>query len=145
MKNKTLTAWLALLGGPFGLHRFYLFGRFDSLAWLLPIPTALGLWGFERVAEYGVDDILSWWLIPIGGVNIAACALMSIVYGLMSPQEWSARFNPQSSVSDRAAASTWLAIGAVVLALLVGTTVLLSSLVYSIQRYFETQIEKESK
>ena len=29
MKNKTLAAWLAFLGGPLGLHRFYLHGLGD--------------------------------------------------------------------------------------------------------------------
>jgi hypothetical protein len=42
MKNKTLAAWLAFLGGPLGLHRFYLHGLGDPWGWLLPIPTALG-------------------------------------------------------------------------------------------------------
>ena len=65
MKNKTLAASLAFFGGPLGLHRFYLFGLSDSIGWLLPIPTALGVWGFERVAEYGIDDVLSWWLISL--------------------------------------------------------------------------------
>ena len=42
MKNKTLAAWLAFLGGPLGLHRFYLHGWSTCSGWLLPIPTALG-------------------------------------------------------------------------------------------------------
>ena len=49
MKNKTLAAWLAFVGGPLGLHRFYLHGLTDMLGWLLPIPTALGLYGIQRV------------------------------------------------------------------------------------------------
>ena len=142
MKNKTLAAWLAFFGGPLGLHRFYLFGLSDSIGWLLPIPTALGVWGFERVAEYGIDDVLSWWLIPICGFNFAACALNSIVYGLMSPQQWNARFNPGLPEDASAGRSSWLTVGAIALALLVGTTVLMSSIVYSIQRYFEVQIEE---
>ena len=51
MKNKTLAAWLAFLGGPLGLHRFYLHGLGDLLGWLLPIPTALGLYGIQRVQQ----------------------------------------------------------------------------------------------
>ena len=42
MKNKTVAAWLAFLGGPLGLHCFYLRGFGSTLGWLLPIPTALG-------------------------------------------------------------------------------------------------------
>ena len=29
-KNKTVAAWLAFLGGPLGLHRFYLYGLFQG-------------------------------------------------------------------------------------------------------------------
>jgi hypothetical protein len=53
MKNKTLAAWLTFLFGPLGFHRFYLFGLGDTLGWLLPIPTALGFYGFERISQYG--------------------------------------------------------------------------------------------
>ncbi len=142
MKNKTLAAWLAFVGGPLGLHRFYLFGVWDTIGWLLPIPTALGVWGFERVAQYGVDDVLSWWLIPAFGFSFAACALTAIVYGLMPAERWNARFNPEQAGDARAGQSGWLTVGAIALALLVGTTVLMSSIVYSIQRYFEVQIEE---
>lgn len=142
MKNKTLAAWLALVGGPVGLHRFYLFGWSDTIAWLLPIPTAMGVWGFERVAQYGVDDVLSWWLIPAFGFSFAACALNAIVYGLMSTERWNQRFNPGLAADAPAGQSGWLTVGAIALSLLVGTTVLMSSIVYSIQRYFEVQIEE---
>jgi TM2 domain-containing membrane protein YozV len=64
MKNKTLATWLAFWTGPLGLHRFYLYGLTDLLAWLLPIPTALGFYGLERVQKFGQDDTLSWMLIP---------------------------------------------------------------------------------
>lgn len=142
MKNKTIAAWLAFAGGPLGLHRFYLFGLHDRLGWLLMLPTALGMWGFERVKAYGVDDVLSWWLIPIFGFAFAACALNAIVYGLMSTERWNARFNPQQAADAAAGQSNWFTIGAVAVALLIGTTVLMSSIVYSIQRYFEVQIEE---
>ena len=142
MKNKTLAAWLALVGGPVGMHRFYLFGWSDTIGWLLPIPTAMGVWGFERVGQYGVDDVLSWWLIPAFGFSFAACALNAIVYGLMSTERWNERFNPGQAAEAPAGQSGWLTVGAIALALLVGTTVLMSSIVYSIQRYFEVQIEE---
>jgi len=87
MKNKTVAAWLSFLGGPLGLHRFYLRGMGDWLGWLLPIPTALGVYGIERVRMYGVDDGLSWALIPLLGFTIAGCALTAIVYGLMTPDQ----------------------------------------------------------
>ena len=33
LKNKTLAAWLAFIGGQLGLHRLYLYGLSDLWAW----------------------------------------------------------------------------------------------------------------
>lgn len=141
-KNKTLAAWLAFLGGPLGLHRFYLHGMGDTLGWLLPIPTALGLYGIERARQFGLDDGWSWVLIPFLGFTIAACALTAIVYGLTTAEKWNARFNPQSQAQAPAGRTGWLTIGAVVLALFFGAIVLMSSIAFSFQRYFEYQVEE---
>jgi len=142
MKNKTLTAWLAFLGGPLGLHCFYLGGFGSVLGWLLPIPTALGLYGLERVQRYGMDDGLSWVLVPLLGFTIAGCALAGIVYGLMTPEKWNARYNAGRSSEGTAGNTNWLTIGAIMLALLVGSTVLMASIAFSFQRYFENQVEE---
>ena len=145
MKNKTLAAWLALIGGPLGLYRFYLRGPGDILGWLHWLPTAAGLIGLRRVQMYGLDDMLSWVLIPCFGFLFAATALTAIVFGLMSPENWNARFNPQADAEAAAGRTNWFTIGAVVLALLLGSTALMSSIVYSFQRYFEYQIEEARK
>ena len=145
MKNKTIAAWLSFLGGPLGLHRFYLRGMGDWLGWLLPIPTALGLYGIERVRMYGLDDGWSWVLIPLLGFTIAGCALMAIIYGLMTPEKWNARFNEGAPPDAAPGRTNWATIGAVVLALLFGTTVLMASIVFSFQCYFEYQIEEGRK
>ncbi len=145
LKHKTLAAWLTFVGGPLGLHRFYLHGLSDTLGWLLPIPTALGLYGIERVLQNGVDDLWSWVLIPLLGFTIAACALNAIVYGLMTAEKWNARYNPQAPIDAPAGRTGWLTIGALVCALLVGTTVLMSSIAFSFQRYFEYQVEEARK
>lgn len=145
MKNKTVAAWLAFVAGPFGVHRFYLHGLGDMLGWLLPIPTALGLYGIERARMFGLDDGLSWVLIPLVGFTIAGCALTAIVYGLMTPEKWNARFNAGAPLDAAPGQTGWITIGAVVLALLFGTTVLMSSIVFSFQRYFEHQVEEGRK
>ena len=145
MKNKTVAAWLAFVGGPLGLHRFYLHGLGDLWGWVLPIPTALGLYGVQRVKQFGLDDMASWVLIPFVGFTIAGCALTAIVYGLMTPEKWNARFNPNAAPDASPGRTHWLTIGAVVLSLLLGTTVLMSSIVFSFQRYFEYQIEEGRK
>ncbi len=143
-KNKTAAAWLAFLGGQLGLHRLYLFGWRDLLAWLHPLVAALGWWGLERVRVYGQDDQLAWALIPLLGFTLAGTALTAIYYGLMPTEKWNARHNPNAPEAA-AGQSNWLTVGAVVLALLVGTIALMSSLAFSFQRYFEYQIEEARK
>jgi hypothetical protein len=145
MKNKTLAAWLAFVGGPIGLHRFYLRGFGDWLGWLLPIPTLIGIYGIARARHFGVDDQWSWVLIPFVGFTIAGCALTAIVYGLMTREKWNARFNPTAGEDAAAGGTNWFTNGAVVLSLLVGTTVLMASIAFSFQRYFEYQVEEGRK
>ena len=145
MKNKTVAAWLAFLGGPLGLHRFYLHGLGDTLGWLLPLPTALGVYGIQRVQQWGLDDHLSWLLIPLLGFTIAGCALRAILYGLMTPERWNARFNPRAAPDAPAGRTGWVTIFAIALSLMVGTAVLMASLAFSFQRYFEYQIEEARK
>ncbi len=145
MKSKTVAAWLAFAGGPLGLHRFYLHGLGDWLGWLLPIPTALGVYGIQRVQALGQDDHLSWMLIPLLGFTIAGCALCAIVYGLMAPEKWNARHNPAAAADAAPGRTQWFTIFAVALALLVGPAVLMASLAFSFQRYFEYQVEEARK
>lgn len=145
MRNKTLAAWLALLVGTLGLHRFYLHGPGDWIGWLHPIPTALGIYGLQRVQTHGLDDTLSWVLIPLLGFNIAQCALWAIIHGLMTPERWNTKFNPGIAPASPSGHTRWLTIGAMVLSLLFGATALMASLVYSFQRYFEYQVEEGRK
>ena len=145
MKNKTIATWLTFFGGPLGLHRFYLRGMGDLMGWLLPVPTALGLYGIERIQKNGIDDPWSWVLIPLLGFTIAACALTAIVYGLMTPEKWNTKFNPHLPMDAAPGQTNWFTIGAVAVALLLGTTVLMSSIVFSFQHYFEYQVEEARK
>jgi hypothetical protein len=142
MKNKTLATWLTFWGGPLGLHRFYLKGLGDTLGWALPIPTALGIYGIQRVQAFGLDDQLSWVLIPCLGFTIAGCALNAIIYGLMTPEKWNAKFNPQAAPDAAAGQTHWGTVLGIATALLIGTAVLMSSLAFSFQMYFEYQIEQ---
>lgn len=144
-KNKTLATWLALLGGPLGLHRFYLRGLGDPWGWLYPVPTALGLYGIERVQQFGQDDHLSWVLVPLLGLAIAASALTAIVYGLSSPERWNARHNATAPADASAGHTNWFTVVALASALLIGTGVLMASLAFSFQRYFEYQVEEARK
>jgi hypothetical protein len=136
-RSKTFAAWLALLGGSLGAHRFYLFGFRDKLAWLHPIPTLLGYYGVQRMQTLGQDDRLAWLLIPLLGLMLAAAALQAIVFGLTADEKWDRRYNDGHASN----AAGWLAVTAVVLALMVGGISLMATLAFSSQRYFESQIE----
>ena len=142
MKSKTLAAWLAFLAGPLGAHRFYLRGAGDWLAWLLPLPTLLGAYGVLRMGSLGQDDALSWVLVPVLGFTVAGCCLTAIVYGLMKPHEWNARFNPGAPAEAKPGQTGWATIWAIVLSLMVGAAVLMASIAISFQGYFQHQVEE---
>ena len=142
MKSKTVATWLAFLGGPFGLHRFYLHGMGDWLGWLLPVPTMVGAYGVLRMGSLGQNDPLSWVLTPVLGFTFAACCLTAIVYGLRTPEQWNARFNPQAAPDAPAGRTRWATIWAIVMALMIGAGVLMTSIVISFQGYFEHQVEE---
>ncbi len=140
-KSKTLATWIALIGGGMGLHRFYLHGQRDPWGWLWPIPTLLGLYGVERVLRLGQDDQVAWLLVPLLGFALSGSMLAAIVYGLTPDESWNARFNPKGRVHQ----TGWMAIVGVIVSLLIGASVLMSTIAFSGQRYFEYQIEEAHK
>ncbi len=140
-RNKTVAAWLGFLGGPFGLHRFYLRGGSDPLGWLLMLPTALGLYGVHRARTLGLDDRWSWLLIPFLGLVVSGCALTAIVYALRTPEQWNRRFNPGLAEDAVPGRTGWLTVFAIVAALMVGAGVLMATLAFSFEHYFDLQQE----
>ena len=140
-RSKTLATWLGLLGGSFGLHRFYLYGLRDRLGWLHPWPTLLGLYGVHRMHEHGQDDQLAWLLIPVLGLMLAGTMLVAIIHGLTPDERWNARFNPEGPQHR----TGWTTVVAVVLSLLLGGAVLMATIAFSGQRYFEYQVEEAKK
>jgi hypothetical protein len=144
-KNKTIATWLSFVAGPLGLHRFYLKGFGDPLGWMLPVPTLLGLYGIARARELGLDDGLSWVLIPFLGFSIAGCCLVAIIYGLMEPDAWNAKFNSAKPATPSAGKTNWLTIAALVGSLMIGSTALIASLAYSFQSFFQNQVEESRK
>ncbi len=140
-RNKTVATWIAVIGGSLGLHRFYLRGLGDWVGWLFPIPTALGLWGMQRMEIYGQDDKLSWLLTPFLGMSIAAACLSAIVYALTDREKWNNKYNPEHHPQSPSGATNWLTIGALVCALLGGAVALMSGIALSFQRYYEHEVE----
>jgi hypothetical protein len=137
MKNKTIAVWATLIGGTIGLQRIYLTGRFDGWARLAIVPSALGLYGVYRARTLGLDDTLSWVLIPFFGFSFSACAIAGLRYGLMTAPEWNKRFNPGADDEAPSGQSQWLTVLGLASTLFIGATVLISTLAFCFQRYFE--------
>jgi hypothetical protein len=133
--SKTVAAWLALLLGTLGLHRVYLRGWGDPAAWLYAIVTGLGVWGVFRLNLLGQDDRLAWLLIPLLGFSISAAMLSAILYALTPDARWDERHNPGRQVSETGLG----AVSAAILALLLGGGVLMATLAYGGEKFFEWQ------
>jgi hypothetical protein len=129
-RSKSVATWAAVVGGALGLHRLYLRGWGDVLAWLHPVPTALGLIGVDRLRHLGQDDPWAWLLIPLLGLMISQGMLFAILYGLTPDERWA---QPR--------ATTWAPVLGVIVALLVGGAVLMGTVAYGGQKFFEWQLE----
>lgn len=139
-RSKTLAAWLALVGGTLGLHRFYLRGLGDPWGWAHPLPTALGLVGLHRHWHLGQDDRLSWLLLPLLGLSVSAAMLTAIVWALTPDERWDARHNPGRPGSR----TGWGPVLAAILGLLLGGGILMGTIAYAGQRFFEVQLQARS-
>ncbi len=132
-KSKTLAAWLALLTGPLGGHRFYLYGWRDIWAWAYPLPTLLGLVGAVRMRNLGQDDHAAWLLIPLLGLMLAIAMLSTILIGLTPDERWAERYHQPLH------ATRWGPVLAVIIALMAGGIVLMGTLAFGGEKFFEFQ------
>ncbi len=132
-RSKTVATWIAFLGGGLGLHRFYLHGLGDRWGWLFPLPTLVGAYGVLRMRRLGIDDQTSWLLIPLLGVALSVAALTAIVYGLTPDAKWNARHNPGGPEHR----TGWSTVLGVVAALVFGAGILMATLAFTAQHYFE--------
>ncbi len=135
-RSKTVATWLAISLGTLGVHRFYLHGPSDKLGWLHPLVSAAGALGVLRMRNLGQDDGQAWALIPLLGLMIAQSMLCAIVYGLTPDETWDARHNAGTPVH----ATAWAPVLGVILALLLGGTVLMGTIAFSGQKFFEWQL-----
>jgi hypothetical protein len=134
-RSKTWACWLGVLGGAFGAHRFYLHGARDVPGWLHPLPALAGLYGVWRMRTLGQDDGPATLLIPVLGVMITIGMLSAIVIGLTSDERWDARYNP--GLPPRS--TRWLPVLGAIAALMLGGGVLMGTIAFSGQRFFEWQ------
>jgi hypothetical protein len=136
-RSRAVATWLALLAGGLGVHRFYVHGGRDVWAWLHPWPTLAGAYGFWRMREFGVDDATGSLLVPFLGLMLAATMLQAIVYGLTSDERWAARHGAASAAVQRG----WLTYVGVIVALAVGTSIAVTTIAFTAQRFFESRAE----
>lgn len=135
-KTKTLATWAAVLGGFFGLHRFYLRGMADPWGWLHALASFIGLMGIQRIRTLGVDDAAATYMMPLLGLSIAAAMLAAIVAGLTPDERWAERHHPQWGVQPTA----WGPVLGVILALMLGATALMATVAFVGQRFFEAML-----
>jgi len=140
-RSKTAATWIALLGGGFGLHRFARHGLRDPWGWLHLLGALAGLAGLQRLRAFGIDDASAAWMLPLGGLSFAAAALAAIVTGLTPDERWDAHHNADHP--EGTPPSGWAAVLGVIAALLLGATVLMSSIAFGLQRWFEVQAEAD--
>jgi hypothetical protein len=98
----------------------------------------MGLIGVHRMDALGQDDHLAWLLIPLLGLSLSVAMLAAIVHGLTPDDTWDARHNaglPQRRTG-------WGAVIGVIIALMVGGVVLIGTIAFSGQRFFEWQVER---
>jgi hypothetical protein len=136
-RSKTLATWLALLAGALGAHRLYLRGPKDPWAWVFWPFTLAGLVGVLRMRNLGQDDMWSWLLIPLLGLSLSVAMLSAIVIGLTPDERWADSFGAGRP-------SGWGAVLCVIAALLIGGAVLMGTIAFGGQKFFEWQQEAEA-
>ena len=148
--SKSLATWIAVIGGSVGLHHFYLRGFRNPWGWLYPIPTLAGLAGVIRMRNLGVDDRLSWALIPWLGLTISVAMLCAIVIGLTTDAKWArlhagepgqpvvraTREEDEESPPPGIVRTGYGPVLGVILALMIGGGVLMGTIAFTVERLF---------
>ena len=151
--SKTLATWIAVIGGSVGLHHFYLRGFRNPWGWLYPIPSLVGLAGVMRMRELGVDDRLSWAMIPWLGLTISAGMLCAIVIGLTTDAKWARQYaiapgeamvkatreEDEDSPPPGMVRTGWAPVLGVILALMIGGGVLMGTIAFTVEKSFDVQ------
>ena len=94
--------------------------------------------GVQRLRALGQDDRLAWLLIPLLGLMLSLAMLTAIVYGLTPDEKWDARHNP----GQPGRATGWGPVLAAILALLLGGAVLMGTIAFGGQSFFEWQLSE---
>ncbi|RCS58460.1 hypothetical protein [Parvibium lacunae] len=130
LPNKTYAAWLAMITGSFGLHRFYLGLPYG---WLYPFPLLVSFPFLLGNSAWLTHPAL---LAP--ACVVLLCQLETLRIALTPDEKWVARFLPheRSANSPTPTMRTgWGAIWAAIIALMLGAGLLMALLAIHIQRW----------
>jgi hypothetical protein len=84
----------------------------------------------------GQDDQVAWLLLPALGASISAAMMTAIFYALTPDEKWDARHNPGQAGRP----TGWGPVSGAVVGLLLGGGVLMATITFSIQMFFEWQL-----
>ncbi|MCS6764090.1 MAG: TM2 domain-containing protein [Candidatus Protistobacter heckmanni] len=141
-KFKLLAALSAFLGGGLGLHRFYLYGARDWLAWLHLAGGLLFAAGVLTLERNELASAAGWLLAVPGSAAVLSGFITALVYGLRPDELWDAQFN---AASGRKTQSSWGTVIILILALMIGTGLLMTGLAIAFEQFFQAQIEEAHK
>ncbi len=125
-RHKAFSALLAFLFGALGLERLYL----GQKRWWLPLAIT-------AVAVPLLIGVRNWYQTPaffLLMIPVVAGFIHALVLALMPDEKFDARFN---AGSDRRNSSGWNAVLVAIATLMIGTTILMISIVLLFQTYFE--------
>lgn len=125
-RRKSLAALLAFLLGAFGAHRIYLGRR----RWWLPLAVTASTLPL-------LIGVRNWFQTPaffVLMVPVVAGFIEALVIALMPDEKFDARFNAATSRRNR---SGWDAVLVAIATLMVGATVLMTTIVLLFQTIFE--------
>ena len=108
------------------------------IGWLYPVPTLLGLAGVQRMRAFGQDDRVAWVLIPLLGLALSA----GHADGHRLRPDARRQMGGAPQPGQPLQATGWAPVLGVIAALLLGASVLMGTVAFSGQRFFEWQLEQ---
>jgi len=113
----------------------------------------VGIVGAVRMRNLGIDDRLSWALVPWLGLTISVGMLCAIVIGLTTDAKWArlyagdpsqpvvqaTRDEDDESPPPGMVHTGWVPVLGVILALMIGGGVLMGTIAFSVEKSFDIQ------
>jgi hypothetical protein len=128
-RHKALAALLAFAAGALGAHRLYLGQRL----WWLPL-------GVTAAMAPLLIGVRNWYQSPaffVLMVPVVAGFIEALVLALMPDPKFDARFNARAGRTNR---SGWDAVLVAIVTLMVGATVLMTTIALLLQTWFEASL-----